>query len=84
MNAITPLSRWVARAIVVEQLNPLQWHATVQGWDVPPGSLESQGTGVNDFDGAMSDAFMIGELTGLPVLVHAFGEPFQAPREAVF
>ena len=83
MSAIIPLGRWVARAIVVEQLNPSQWHATLQGWDVPQGSLESRGGGVDDFDGALSDALAIGELTGLPVLVHAFGEPFQAPREAV-
>lgn len=59
----------VVRAIVIEQLNPDQWHATVQGNDVPYGSLEALDTGVGSFASAASRAVDIADLTGLPVMV---------------
>lgn len=71
MNVI-PLRRWVARAIVVEQLNEDQWHAVTKGWPVPEDSLEGRAGGVNDFATAVADALLSAELTGLPVMVEAY------------
>lgn len=71
MNVV-PLRRWVARAIVVEQLNADQWHAVTKGWPVPENSLEGRACGVNDFATAVADALLSAELTGLPVMVEAY------------
>ncbi len=62
------------RAIVIEQLNADQWHATLQGDDVPPGSLEAIGTGVASFASTASRAVDVADLTGLPVMVAAYNE----------
>ena len=72
MTAVAPLRCWVARAIVVEQLNPDQWHAVTRGWAVAEGSWEDRGSGVNDFNTVVADALEKAECTGLPVLVHAY------------
>jgi len=72
MSAVILSSRWVARAIVVEQLNAEQWHAVLKGHDVPAGSLEGRAGGVSSFETVVSDALDRAELTGLPVLVEAY------------
>lgn len=64
----------VVRAIVIEQLTADQWHATVHGDNVPPGSLEAIGTGVSSFASVTSRAVDVADLTGLPVLVAAYNE----------
>jgi hypothetical protein len=69
------LNASIVRAIVVEQLNPEQWHATPQGLALPPGAFGSGGSGVADYATAISDALYIADTTGLPVLVDAYGEP---------
>lgn len=73
MSAVTSLARSVARALVVQQLNRDQWHATLRGWDVPPGSIEGRSHGVHDFETALVDAMTIAELTGLPVVLEPLG-----------
>lgn len=69
MTSLCAFPGSVVRAIVIEQLNPHQWHATVQGGDVPPGSLEAVGTGVGSFASTASRAVDVADLTGLPVMV---------------
>lgn len=57
------------RALIVEQLNPDQWHVVRQGWPVPRNSLEGSPGGVSSFNGALADALDRSVLTGMPVLV---------------
>ncbi|MCD2324982.1 hypothetical protein LQ953_13240 [Sphingomonas sp. IC-56] len=57
------------RALIVEQLNPDQWHVVRQGWPVPRNSLEGMPGGVLSFNGALADALDRSVLTGIPVLV---------------
>ena len=67
----------IARALVIEQLNPDQWHVVLRGDAAPAGSLEGQGGGVASFAGAVSYAVDVADMTGLPVLV----EPYQQPAQ---
>lgn len=83
MSSVVMLNRWVARAIVVEQLNNDQWHTVPRGWPLPEGEFGSAGSGVCDYEDAVADALSVAEVTGLPVLVDAYGEPLRALREVM-
>ncbi len=72
MTALATLPGIMVRAIVIEQLNPDQWHATLQGAGAPAGSLEAMGTGVASFAETASRAADVADLTGLPVMVRAY------------
>jgi hypothetical protein len=74
MTSLRTFPGSVVRAIVIEQLNPDQWHATVQGGEVPCGSLEAAGTGVGSFASTTSRAVDVANLTGLPVMVARYNE----------
>ncbi|HEX8447675.1 MAG TPA: hypothetical protein VF649_13805 [Sphingomonas sp.] len=69
----------IARALVVEQLNPDQWHVALRGDEAPAESLEGLASGVASFAGAMSYAIEVADTTGLPVLV----EPHQRPATPI-
>lgn len=69
MTSLHTFPGGVVRAIVIEQLNADQWHAMVQGDDVPPESLEAIGTGVSSYASTTSRAVDVADLTGLPVMV---------------
>jgi hypothetical protein len=69
MTSLCAFPGSVVRAIVIEQLNADQWHATLRGDDVPLGSLELMGTGVASFASTASRAVDVADLTGLPVMV---------------
>lgn len=68
----------IARALVVEQLNPDQWHTTPQGLGLPEGAIGSRGSRVSGYAQAVSYALSVADVTGLPVLVDAYGEPRRA------
>lgn len=67
----------IARALVIGQINPDQWHVVLRGNGAPTGSLEGQAGGVASFAGAVSYAVEVADMTGLPVLV----EPYQQPAQ---
>ncbi len=81
MSAVVALNSSIARALVVEQLNPDQWHTTPQGWALPEGAIGSRGSAVCDYAEAVSYALSVADVTGLPVLVDAYGEPRRALYE---
>jgi hypothetical protein len=74
MTSLCTFPGEIVRAIVIEQLNLDQWHATVQGEEVPGGSLESAGTGVGSFASTASRAVDVADLTGLPVMVARYND----------
>lgn len=74
MSALCTFPGEIVRAIVIEQLNPDQWHATVQGDEVPRGSLEAAGTAVGSFASTASRAVDVADLTGLPVMVARYND----------
>ncbi|MEG3178186.1 hypothetical protein U1872_18240 [Sphingomonas sp. RB3P16] len=78
MSAIARLKPSIARALVVEQLNPDQWHTVPQGWALPEGAIGGNGSGVCGYAEAVSYALSVADVTGLPVLVDAYGEPRRA------
>lgn len=74
MTSLCAFPGSVVRAIVIEQLNLDQWHATVQGGEVPNGSVEAAGTGVGSFATTASRAVDVADLTGLPVMIVRYNE----------
>lgn len=81
MTSLCTFPGSIVRAIVIEQLNPDQWHASVRGNEVPSGSLEAAGTGVGSFASTASRAVDVADLTGLPVMVarhNQAAEPLEA------